>query len=83
MPALNRAFTFAAINGVSVPIGNDLEKAGMIAANNACSDVYATGGEPKWADVIMIVGDDLGLEAATHLQGGLAKACQNDGAFLL
>lgn len=63
--------------------GVDLVKAGVIAANNSLSDIYACGGEPKWADVIMIVDEKMDLNAPTDLQSGLAEACRREGVQIV
>ena len=56
------------------PIADDPYEFGQIAAANALSDVYAMGGEPKLAQNIMCIPEDMPKEAVHEmLRGGYDK----------
>lgn len=56
------------------PIADDPYQFGQIAAANALSDVYAMGGEPKLAQNIMCIPEDMPREAVHELlRGGYDK----------
>ena len=56
------------------PIADDPYRFGQIAAANALSDVYAMGGEPKLAQNIMCIPEDMPREAVHELlRGGYEK----------
>ncbi len=56
------------------PIADDPYEFGQIAAANALSDVYAMGGEPKLAQNIMCIPEDMPREAVHQmLRGGYEK----------
>ncbi len=60
-------------------VGPDLYRAGRIAATHAMSDVYAMGGTPIAALVMLVVDPALPRGAAANVEAGLLAACQDDG----
>ena len=63
---------------VIAPIVDDPETFGRIAATNSISDVYAMGGQPRWAlNLVFFPDDELGPEVlAAMLRGGAAAAAE-------
>ncbi len=59
-------------------VGKDLVAAGKIAALNSLSDVYACGGQPLAADVVLIIDEGWTPERAAFVQQGIRAACQED-----
>jgi|SRR5947209_10099305 len=64
-------------------VGPDMLRAGRIAATHAMSDVYAMGGRPLVAVVMLIVDSGLPDAAASEVEAGLLAACQADGAAVV
>jgi selenide, water dikinase len=61
---------------VIAPLVDDPEAFGAIAATNAMSDVWAMGGEPRFALNLVFFSDEvLGIEVLDAILQGAAKAC--------
>lgn len=61
---------------VIAPLVDDPASFGAIAATNAMSDVWAMGGEPRFALNLVFFSDEvLGIEVLDEILGGAAKAC--------
>ena len=56
-------------------VGKDLRNAGMIAALNAISDIYAMGGIPKYAVILLQLANTLTSEEKEELLAGIYDAC--------
>src|SRR5215207_3575211 len=66
------------------PLVDDPETFGAIAATNAMSDVWAMGGEPRFALSIVIFPDDqLPLDVLHAIQRGSARACAAAGVAIV
>ena len=59
-------------------IGTDLKTAGMIAALNAISDIYAMGGTPKYAIILLQLARELIAEEKEEILIGLYEACYKE-----
>jgi selenide,water dikinase len=63
---------------------DDPEAFGEIAATNAISDVYAMGGEPRWAlNLVFFPDDALPLEVLHAILRGGARACARAGVAIV
>jgi len=61
---------------VIAPLVDDPASFGAIAATNAMSDVWAMGGEPRFALNLVFFSDEvLGIEVLDEILGGAARAC--------
>lgn len=65
------------------PVGKDLKVAGMIAALNAISDIYAMGGVPKYAMIILQLAKALTTEEKKEILSGLYSACFSEKVFIV
>lgn len=62
---------------VIAPLVDDPEAFGAIAAANSMSDVWAMGGDPRWAlNLVFFPDDQLPLEVLDAILAGGAKACE-------
>jgi len=69
---------------VIAPLVDDPEAFGEIAATNAISDVYAMGGEPRWALNLVFFPDDvLPLDVLHAILRGGARACARAGVAIV
>ena len=69
---------------VIAPLVDDPETFGAIAACNALSDVYAMGGEPRYAlNLAFFCDDKLPLEVLIAIQRGAAAMCRAAGAAVV
>lgn len=59
-------------------VGDDCRHAGKIAALNALSDIYAMGGRPLYATIILMVAGDITAEERDHLFSAMVYACQEE-----
>jgi selenide,water dikinase len=64
-------------------VGVDLRAAGRIAALHAMSDIYASGGIPKWALVNLVVQTDRPAVHAQAVLAGILEQCALEGAPVL
>jgi selenide,water dikinase len=64
-------------------VGNDSFTAGRIAALNALSDVYAMGGIPQYALVILCVGDNLLIGDDEEILAGVYKTCELENVSIV
>jgi selenide,water dikinase len=63
---------------------DDPEAFGEIAATNAISDVYAMGGEPRWAlNLVFFPDDALPIEVLHAILRGGARACARAGVAIV
>jgi selenide,water dikinase len=66
------------------PLVDDAETFGAIAATNAMSDVWAMGGEPRFAlGIVIFPPDELPLEVLHAIQRGAARACAAAGVAIV
>jgi selenide,water dikinase len=69
---------------VIAPLVDDPEAFGAIAAANSMSDVWAMGGEPRWAlNLVFFPDDQLSLEVLDEILAGGAKACAEAGVAIV
>jgi selenide,water dikinase len=69
---------------VIAPLVDDPASFGAIAATNAMSDVWAMGGEPRFALNLVFFSDEvLGIEVLDEILGGAAKACAEAGVAIV
>jgi selenide,water dikinase len=69
---------------IIAPLVDDPEAFGEIAATNAISDVYAMGGEPRWALNLVFFPDDvLPLDVLHAILRGGARACARAGVAIV
>ncbi len=69
---------------VIAPLVDDPATFGAIAATNAISDVYAMGGEPRFALNLAFFSDEnLGLDVLAAIQRGAAAACATAGVAVV
>lgn len=59
-------------------VGNDCQYAGRIAALNALSDIYAMGGKPLYATIILMVANDITAGEKNLLFSSIVSACQEE-----
>lgn len=59
-------------------VGKDYFIAGKIAALNAISDIYAMGGIPRYALVLLTLDNSLGTQEKEQILAGLYHACQEE-----
>jgi selenide,water dikinase len=64
-------------------VGLDLFAAGGIAALHSMSDIFASGGIPKWALVNLIVDGSRPIEYAKAVLAGVIDQCAKEGAQLV
>jgi selenide,water dikinase len=64
-------------------VGVDLAKAGRIAALHSMSDIYASGGIPKWALVNLVADAEHLGEFAEEVLAGILNECAAEGAQVL
>ncbi len=64
-------------------IDTDATRAGRIAALHSFSDIYASGGIPKWALSIAIFPAGTSQESAGRLLGGMMAAAREDGVAIV
>lgn len=57
-------------------VGKDCQQAGRIATLNALSDIYAMGGTPLYAAIILMAGNDITLEEREILFASMVNTCQ-------
>lgn len=69
---------------VIAPLVDDPEAFGAIAATNAMSDVWAMGGEPRFALNLVFFSDEvLGIEVLDAILAGSGKACAAAGVAIV
>jgi selenide,water dikinase len=69
---------------VIAPLVDDAEAFGMIAAANSLSDVWAMGGEPRFAlNLVFFPDDQLPLEILDKILAGGAKVCREAGVAVV
>ncbi|MBA3458524.1 MAG: selenide, water dikinase SelD [Deltaproteobacteria bacterium] len=69
---------------VIAPLVDDPEAFGAIAATNSMSDVWAMGGEPRFALNLVFFSDEvLGIEVLDAILAGAAKACDAAGVAIV
>jgi selenide, water dikinase len=69
---------------VIAPLVDDPEAFGVIAAANAMSDVWAMGGEPRFAlNLVFFPDDQLSLEVLDAILAGGARACAAAGVAIV
>jgi selenide,water dikinase len=69
---------------VIAPLVDDPEAFGMIAAANSLSDVWAMGGEPRFAlNLVFFPDDQLPLEILDRILAGGAKVCREAGVAVV
>jgi selenide,water dikinase len=69
---------------VIAPLVDDAETFGRIAATNAMSDVWAMGGEPRFAlNLVFFPDDQLPLEVLDAILAGGARACAEAGVAIV
>lgn len=69
---------------VIAPLVDDPEAFGAIAATNAMSDVWAMGGEPRFAlNLVFFPDDQLPLEVLDAILAGGARACAEAGVAIV
>lgn len=69
---------------VIAPLVDDAETFGAIAAANSLSDVWAMGGEPRWALNLVFFPDDvLPLEILDRILAGGARVCAEAGVAIV
>jgi selenide,water dikinase len=61
-------------------VGIDMVAAGRIAALHAMSDIYASGGYPKWALINLVVDPEQPAGVAEAIMTGILSQCQTEGA---
>lgn len=64
-------------------VGKDPFIAGEIAAMNALSDIYAMGGIPRYASVILQLAVDLTATEKEHILAGIFSACHAEGVNIV
>jgi selenide, water dikinase len=64
-------------------VGVDLEMAGRIAALHAMSDIYASGGAPRWALVNLVLAHSEPIDYAEALLAGIHLACLAEGVAVI
>jgi len=67
----------------SSPIVNDLYAFGQISAANSLSDIYASGGIPKFATVILGVPKSFSVEETRKILSGVVAICQSVGVDIV
>src|SRR6185295_11111914 len=66
------------------PIVDDPVAFGVIAAANSLSDVWAMGGEPRWAlNLVFFPDDQLPLSVLNQILEGGARACAEAGVAIV
>lgn len=65
------------------PVGEDLFLAGKIAALNAISDIYAMGGVPRYAYVLLTLNKDLLFQQKEQLLAGVYQACNEENTSVV
>jgi selenide,water dikinase len=69
---------------VIAPLVDDPDAFGAIAAANAMSDVWAMGGEPRFAlNLVFFPDDQLSLDVLEAILGGAAKTCAAAGVAIV
>jgi len=69
---------------VIAPLVDDPETFGAIAATNSLSDVWAMGGEPRFAlNLVFFPDDQLGIEVLDAILGGSARVCAAAGVAVV
>ena len=69
---------------VIAPLVDDPEAFGMIAAANSLSDVWAMGGEPRFAlNLVFFPDDQLPLEILDRILAGGARTCREAGVAVV
>src|SRR5215510_14255989 len=69
---------------VIAPLVDDPEAFGAIAAANAMSDVWAMGGEPRFAlNLVFFPDDQLPLDILDKILAGSAKICREAGVAVV
>jgi selenide,water dikinase len=63
-------------------VGANLRIAGYIGALNALSDIYASGGIPKWALALLVVESGYTPDMVTDVMTGVLQACIAEGTEL-
>ena len=59
-------------------VGDDCQYAGKIAALNALSDIYAMGGKPLYATIILMMASDITVEERNLLFSSMVNTCQEE-----
>lgn len=69
---------------VIAPLVDDPEAFGAIAAANSLSDVWAMGGEPRFAlNLVFFPDDQLGLDVLDEILAGGARVCAEAGVLVV
>lgn len=64
-------------------VGPNMKTAGSIVALHAASDIYASGGVPRWALANVILSGDYDDAAGVAILAGLWEACKNEGISIV
>lgn len=64
-------------------VGKDLYIAGKIAALNAISDIYAMGGTPKYALVLLSLDNQLDIQEKETILAGIYSACKDENVAVV
>lgn len=65
------------------PVGEDPYTAGRISALNAISDIYATGGKPEYALVMLSIGKNISNSDAEKILAGVYATCANEKVMVV
>lgn len=75
--------TLLASTDMQPMIGPNMKIAGAIVALHAASDIYASGGVPKWALCNVILSGDYDDAAGVAVLAGLWEACKREGIAIV
>ncbi len=64
-------------------VGVDMVDAGFITALHCMSDIYASGGVPKWAAVNLVVDPDVPVLIAEEILVGVFSACLQESVAVV
>lgn len=64
-------------------VGDNCDDAGKISALNAISDIYAMGGKPLYANIILILGNDINETERKNLLASVMKTCVEENVKIL
>jgi len=63
--------------------GANLYDAGRVAALHALSDIYASGGLPRWALVTLLIGREMPFEYGQAVMAGVRETCTQEGVAII